>query len=109
MRLAMGPDLVAVLRILAEVETDLHSSGAGGGVSGFERIGLRLFGRDVGVDLRAVGMIVGERGMDLGEREVTDMVRNLLGSQTKPVPADDPAHGHPGSGQARPASADLGV
>ena len=79
----------------------------GSDLSGDKRLGRRLLGREVGLDLFAVRVVVGERRMHLGQRQVPDPVRDLLGAQPELVPAHDPPDGHPGAGDTRPVASDL--
>lgn len=66
----------------------------------------RFFSCDGRVDLISVGMIVCQGRRNLGQREMTELVRDLLGAKAEPVPADDPLYRHAGAGNARPVATD---
>ena len=73
----------------------------------FEPVGLCFFRRQVGFDRFSIGVIIGQRGMDLSQREMAYSVGNLLGGKTELVPDDDAPHGHAGAGDTGTASADA--
>ena len=66
-----------------------------------------IFGRDVAVNLVPVGVVVGQGRVNLRQRKGLDFGGDLLGSQTQVVPAGNAPNRDAGTGDARPALADL--
>lgn len=73
----------------------------------FEGLSLLRLGFHVRVDLRLVGMVVSEGRMNLRQRQVAKLPRDLLRNQTHVVPLSDPANGDTRPGNARPPAANV--
>jgi len=73
----------------------------------FEGLGLLRLGFQVCVDLRLVGMVVGEGSMNLCQRQVAKLPHDLLRNQSHVVPLGDSANGDARSGNARPPAANV--
>jgi hypothetical protein len=54
-------------------------------------------------------VVVGKGGMNLRQRQVTKLPRDLLRNQTHVVPLSDPANGDTRPGNTRPTAANLGT
>ena len=72
-----------------------------------ERVVLALFGFQIGVDLGLVGVMVGQSGMHLCQRQVAEVVCDLLRGVAHVMPHCDPTHGNARPGDARSTTANL--
>src|SRR5258708_5891500 len=52
-------------------------------------------------------MVIRERRINLGQRDVGNLPNNLFGRQTLLVPGDDPTNGHSRAGNARTAATNV--
>ena len=72
-----------------------------------QSMGLCLIGGDGRLDLCAVGVIVGQGRMDVGQCQVTKLVDDFLGAKAQLVPADDALHCDACSSDMWPPPADV--
>src|SRR5205823_6747612 len=74
----------------------------------FQRLGQRVFGCQVSVDLLAIRVVVREGGIDLREGEVRDARRDLFGVEAKLVPTRNAPNGDAGASDPRSSAANFG-
>jgi hypothetical protein len=74
----------------------------------FEPVSLSFFRRQVGFDRFSIGVVIGQGGMGLSQREMSNPVSDLLGGKTELVPDHNAPHGHASASDTRAASADAG-
>ena len=69
---------------------------------------LGFFVYKVGVNRLPIGMVIGQGGINLGQSEMSVLIRDLLGSTAELVPAGNPAHRRASARNTGPASANAG-
>ena len=73
----------------------------------FENLCCSRLRLQVRVDLRLVGVVVGESRMNLRQRQVAKLPHDFLWNQAHGVPLSDPANRDTRPGNARPATANV--
>lgn len=73
----------------------------------FEPVGLCFFRCQIGFECFSIGVVIGQRSMDLSQREMAYSVGDLLGGKTELVPDDEAPHGNAGAGDTGTASANA--
>ena len=61
------------------------------------------------IDRFSVGMIIGQRRVDLGERKVSNPLSNVFGRMAEAIPLHDPSDGHARPSNACPTAPNVGT
>ena len=102
-------DKIRVHRVFVNVELNpIHGYGSSL-VLPLKGLSLPSLSFDVRVDLRHIGMIIRQCGMDLRQRQVAKFACDFFRNQSHGVPLSNPANGNSGPGNARSTAADFGT
>lgn len=72
-------------------------------------VGFRFISDDVSFNLVSIGVIIGERCMDLRRRYVSHTVDDFFRAQAELIPAHDAAHCNSGPSNSRASTAYIGA